>query len=179
MTRSSWHALAYVALFGIVLLFGAQRGRSGEKDTPLSVNVEDIGKRVILIGRLGVPLGKMMKLQGRWHYPDELEKDDSLRFTVTHVNDRKLREPVEFDIAQIKAVTQAGKNAVPVHQREKTLDGVRWTLLAYETGRITSTPDDGLVQTPHWIRPFTSELRGTVRTETSSKKAFQEDGEQR
>ncbi len=137
--------------------------QSSGNDAKLAINVDDIGTKVTLVGRLGQPLGKMMKLRGSWKYPDGLAKDYSLRFTVTEVNDHKLATPVEFNIAQIKARTEDDKDAIPEYKREKDLDGVAWTLNAYETGRFSVVPQRGFsVALPYWQRAFTSEVVGTV-----------------
>jgi hypothetical protein len=128
----------------------------------LAINVDDIGTKVTLVGRLGQPLGKMMKLRGSWNYPSGLEKDYSLRFTVTVVNDHKLATPVEFNIAQIKPRTKDHEAAIPEYKRRKDLVGVTWTLNAYETCRFSEIPSDVIAQVPYWQRTFTSEVIGTV-----------------
>ena len=163
MTRRFWYLTAFAAVFGTFVSIGTSSLQSGGKDATLAINVDDIGSKVTLVGRLGQPLGKMMKLRGSWKYPNGVMKDSSLWFTVTAVNDRKLATPVKFHIAQVSARTEDHKDAIPAHEHEKDLDGVAWTLKAYETGRFTAVPDDGMaVQAPYWYRTFTSEVVGTV-----------------
>jgi hypothetical protein len=102
-------------------------------------------------------------LQGLWKYPANpggMEKDNSLRFKVTAVNDRKLAKPVEFNIARIRARTEHHQNAIPEYEHLKDLVGVAWTLNAYETGRFSASPSN--VAKPYWNRTFTSEVVGTV-----------------
>jgi hypothetical protein len=134
----------------------------------LAINVDDIGTNVTLVGRLGWPLGKMMKLRGSWNYPNGRVKGYSLRFTVTAVNDDKLATPVEFDVAQIKARKGDDKNAIPEYAHHKDLVGVVWTLNAYETGRFSRTPFDAHAQRPYWQDTFTSYVVGTVVPECAA-----------
>jgi hypothetical protein len=163
MTRGFWHLMVFAAVFGTFVSIGTSSLQSGGQDATLAINVDDIGPKVTLVGRLGQPLGKMMKLRGSWKYPDGVMKDSALWFTVTAVNDRKLAKPVEFHIAQVSARTEDDKDAVPADEHEKDLDGVAWTLKAYETGRFSAVPDDGMaVQRPYWYRTFNSQVVGTV-----------------
>ncbi len=162
MKRRLWYLVAFAAVFGIFVSIATSSLQSRGNDAKLAINVDDIGTKVTLVGRLGQPLGKMMKLRGSWKYPNGLAKDYSLRFTVTEVNGHKLATPVEFNIEQISARTQDDKGAIPEYERRKDLDGVAWTLNAYETGRFSAYPSDVVVQHPYWWRTFTSEVVGTV-----------------
>jgi hypothetical protein len=162
MTRRFCYLMAFAAVLGIFVSIGTSSLQSGGKDAALAIYVDDIGTKVTLVGCLGQPLGKMMKLRGSWKYPRDLVKDNSLRFTVTVVNDHKLVKPVEFNIAQINARTKDHEDAIPKYERHKDLVGVTWTLSAYETGRFSAIPSDVIVQLPYWHRPFTSEVVGTV-----------------
>jgi hypothetical protein len=155
--------MAFAAVFGVFVSNATSSLQSGGNDAKLAINVDDIGTKVTLVGRLGQPLGKMMKLRGSWKYPSDLVKDYSLRFTITEVNDHRLATPVEFNIAQIKARTEDDKDAIPEYKHQKDLDGVAWTLNAYETGRFSVIPQHGFsVALPYWQRTFTSEVVGTV-----------------
>lgn len=177
MTQKSCRITACLAFFAILLVVKIMPTQSQEKDKPLSINVEDIGTKVTLIGRLGEPLGKMMNLQGTWKYPEGDVKDSSLRFTVNLVNGHKLAKAVEFNIAQISARSGDGKDAIPVYERRGSLNGVTWNLRAYETGFLRVTPNEDrtgrfapVPAIPYWYRPFTSQLNGTIQPDTSPKK---------
>ncbi len=131
-----------------------------------SVSVSDIGKSVILVGRLGKPLGRQMTIRGKWSLPNEAVKDFDLRFIVTSVNDEPLETPVGFDVAQLKLLTTDHRDATPARTDWKSLDSVEWKLTAYETGYVATTPfrdDNGdpifpNVRVPHYTEPFTSQL---------------------
>jgi hypothetical protein len=155
-----------VLVWATVMLLDSATGQQPKA----TVSVDDVGKRITLIGRLGEPLGTMIEVQGTWKYPRELIKDNSLRFEVTRVNGKELAKPVELNVAQIKAVTKRNENAIPPYEEHKRLEGVRWTMRAFETGRDNSIPLDymkesgqGVGAVPYWFEPFTSELVGIVQ----------------
>ncbi len=140
-------------------------------------SVEEIGKTVVLIGRLGMPLGEKMEIAGYWHMPKRDQKDGSIRFIVTTVNRKQLANPVEFSHEQVQFMDANHHNVVPEFKSQPALDGQRWTLTAYETGRIQITPDEyyskspvfPVVQVPYYTRPFTSELVSVVMRQESQK----------
>jgi hypothetical protein len=142
------------------------------------LSIDDIGKTVTLVGSLGKPLGTMMEIKGIWRYPGPRVKDDIMRFMVDHVDGNALETPVEFSAAQITAISKDGKQAIPNYEERRKLDGVPWTLRAYETGRINIVPVDywtekelkGVPAAPYWFRPFTPELVGVVQDRESTQK---------
>lgn len=181
MTRPSFSATAFVTTLAVLLAFSARPIWSQAGKEKLRINVDDIGKKVVLIGRLGEPLGTWVTLKGTWELPKlELVKDYSLRFMVTRINDRELSTPIEFNIAQIEARFKNGKDALPAHEHQKTLDGVTWTLRAYETGYLLVAPMPEVVnpggrippapQVPYYSRPFTSSLHATVQVAPGAQK---------
>lgn len=141
---------------------------SGDEQKPQrQISVDEIGTSVVLVGRLGVPLGKKMEVSGYWHFPVPDAKDASIRFTVTTVNGKKLAKPIEFNHEQLDFSNREHRNVIPAFKGRRELDGQTWTLSAYETGSIQIIPDeDGVespVQVPYYTRPFTSQLVGIVQ----------------
>ena len=140
-----------------------------QKAAPIEISVDEIGKNLILIGRLKKPLGTLMTIRGKWSYPDGRVKDYSLRFTVTHVDGQELPEPVEFNVAQLKVVTKAGSNAIPSYESHKQLVGVEWTLRAYETGSLYVVSEEAYRNEPtpsalpYWFDRFTPEINGVLQ----------------
>lgn len=136
------------------------------------VSVDDLGRSVTLVGRLGVPLGVTMEIRGRWSMPAKTVKDYSPRFTVTNVDGRELRRPVEFNIDQITVGTPDHKDALPDWRRWNKLDGREWSLVAYETGYIEMSPDEygekqpvfPIVAGPYYAEPFTSKIIAAMHT---------------
>lgn len=163
-----------LAITFLLVVAAASRNLPADgKSPPLSVNVEDIGAKVQLIGRLGQPLGKMMTVSGRWFYPakpGELLKDDSMRFLVTHVNQKRLTKDVEFDVSQLHVTGHAGRKVISTDWREQEkLDGQKWTMRLYESGQLFLEPQEfrdelnlAPVQVAYFTRPFVSELHGYV-----------------
>ena len=99
--------------------------------------------------------------------------------TVNFIDEHVLARPIEFNIAQISAHSKDGKDAIPAYKDQKALDGVTWTLHAYENGTISVYPvpldaKKGKVapapSRPYYSRPFTSHLIGTVQAESAPKK---------
>ena len=171
--RNAIRTKVRLAVASVAILAGqpllAQHELAKQKAAPTQVSVDDIGEGVILVGRLKKPLGTMMTVRGKWSFPREEVKDYSLRFTISHVDGQKLKKPVELHVAQVNVVTKSGKDAIPPHDEHKQLDGMQWTIRAYETGKINHIPEDYwkelgefLPQMPYWYREFTSELNGVL-----------------
>jgi hypothetical protein len=144
------------------------------KTAPIDVSVEDIGSRVNLIGRLGKPIGAMMTVRGKWHFPSEHVKDYSLRFTVSHVDGQQLDMPIEFNIDQLNVVNKNGSSAIPPLSKHEQLNGTDWTFRAFETGTIRMSPDEYWLEReahamPYYFRPFTSELTGILQPQPSQR----------
>lgn len=145
-----------------------------EPKTLIRVSVDEIDTKVVLVGRLGERLGKMMTVTGKWISPPrssggEEPKDSSMRFVVTHVNEKKLAKEVSFNIYQVHAETRAGKNGMPKTEDERSLNGISWTFRAFESGHYDRSPKEfrtergyGQIDEPYWVRPFTSELYGYI-----------------
>lgn len=134
------------------------------------VSVEDIGTKVRLVGRLGVPLGEMMTLTGIWAFPDDNVKDASIRFTVMDVNGKRLDNPVVFNVSQMGVLSKQGENVIPPRKEHRNLDGLTWTMRAYESGRVNQIPQqyfteigNGPHAVPYYYGPFTSELQGALQ----------------
>lgn len=176
MTSRRLTATALAIAFLLVVAAASPNLPADGKSPPVSVSVEDIDDKVQLIGRLGEPLGTITTVTGRWFSPSKVEpvKDDSLRFLVSHVNQKKLAKEIDFNIAVMHLTTKDGQNAIPNHWKDQgSLHGQAWTLQVYETGslcveQLKSWQDCWKEQgippkpLPYWCRPFVSELHGYV-----------------
>ncbi len=129
--------------------------------------VVDIGGAVILIGRLGKPLGSEIEVLGKWSLPKGIVKDYSPRFTVSRVDGKLLEKEVEFNVAVVKVFEKnLYTSALPSFEKRGTLDGKEWTLTAYETGRIGIVPQTGSfpdVTMPYYTEAFISEIVGVLK----------------
>ena len=139
------------------------------------VSVEDVGTRLILIGRLGKPLGEKFEIRGYWHFPSNIHvKDYSLRFTVTFIDGKSIEKPIEFNYAQLRFMDSEHNDVIPPRAEHAKLDGEQWTLIAYETGQIRIRPnEDGdpspvfsVGTAPYFARAFTSQIVAVVKTKT-------------
>lgn len=132
-----------IALVAIAFVAVIASSQGAEPTT--AVRVTEIGGDVQLIGRLGEPLGTMLTVVGTWSFPDQSAgptKDYSLRFSISHVGGNRLPHPVVVPVHSVHVTERNGTNAIPDARNHVTLDGQRWTLRAYETGRFTVVPDE-------------------------------------
>ncbi|WP_404308187.1 hypothetical protein [Neorhodopirellula lusitana] len=116
-------------------------------DPPRStrVSVDDLDQSIVLVGRLGHPLGTMLTLYGTWGYPDQsggTTKDFSLELTIHTVNGKRLAKRLTLKTGAVHVIDKSGTSQIPPHKMHKELDGVAWSLRAYETGRFTVMPDE-------------------------------------
>jgi hypothetical protein len=112
------------------------------------VSVDEIGRTVQLVGRLGVPLGDAVEINGYWHFPSQRhEKDDSIRFTVTVVDGKTLNVPVEFNHGQVAFSDASHQSVIPEFGKHSELESQVWTLIAYapprRVTRLMSTAGGG------------------------------------
>ena len=110
-----------------------------------SISVSSIGSDIELIGRLGHPLGTMLSVDGNWEYPDQSNgptKVYSIQLRITHVNQTPLDSALVLDTGSVHVDRKDRTSAIPSHERHKDLDGKRWSMRVYETGRLTKVPDE-------------------------------------
>ncbi|MCC7339011.1 MAG: hypothetical protein IT422_28275 [Pirellulaceae bacterium] len=143
------------------------------------VSVEDVGTRLILIGRLGKPLGEEFEIRGHWHFPPTpYVKDYSLRFTVDSIDGKLIDKPIEFNYAQLRFLDREHHDVIPAYAEHAKLDGECWTLIGYETGHIQIQPDEygdpapvfPVVGMPYFTRPFTSQIVAVLKSKTGQTK---------
>ena len=65
-----------------------------EKQT-VTVRAEDISTKVQIIGRLGQPIGSLLRIRGKWIA--QLSKGVPLHFEVSLINGKELHEKIEID----------------------------------------------------------------------------------
>ncbi|MFN7731482.1 MAG: hypothetical protein ACK5OB_06245 [Pirellula sp.] len=160
-------------LLGLVACLPRPSIKAQDSEAKQHIAVEEIGRSIVLVGRLGVPIGEKMELSGYWHFPETPHpKDASLRFSVIAVNGNSLKEPVEFNHEQIDVTDAQHRNVLPDFKDHQELENQAWTLTAYETGRIQITPDEypstspifPIAGMPYYTRPFTSQLVAVLKS---------------
>lgn len=140
------------------------------KEGPRELPVDEIQRSVVLIGRLGRPLGQKMVVVGKWQYPAELTKDGNIRFVVSEVNETPLPQPYEFNVEQMIVRRKDQTLAIPELQRQPDIEGQEWRLVAFETGEVRIRPDERadesrvfpVVAEPYYTRAFTSRLEAVL-----------------
>lgn len=137
----------------------------------VQVPVSAVGSSVLLIGRLGQPLGKMMTIQGVWKMNAPVSKDGAIHFHVSHVNENRLEEPVVFHNGHCKLLNETGQPTGPTYESQQQFDGWQCTLRAYETGGIEGSPLEfyketggGVPQTMYDGLRFVSKIVGVVKS---------------
>jgi hypothetical protein len=129
----------------VVAVLLASHVIADEPPSSTRVSVDDLDRSIVLVGRLGHPLGTMLTLDGTWGYPDQSRgptKDYSLEFTIHTVNGKRLAQTLTLKTGAVHVIDKSGASLIPPHKQHKELDGVSWSLRAYETGRYTVMPDE-------------------------------------
>ncbi|MGO8705437.1 MAG: hypothetical protein ACLQVA_16630 [Candidatus Brocadiia bacterium] len=114
---------------------------------PVTVRAEDIPGTVQIIGRLGQPLGSLLRIRGKWVY--SLAKDDSLYFDVAFVNGMQIGNKVGIMVEPIDNVPggrpkpgdfwdwrTGGEESEPWPMPS---EGETWEILGVETGYFDHT----------------------------------------
>jgi hypothetical protein len=160
--------LSVVLIAGFVLPWAIFDTTHGEPERVIKVTAADLGAgRVIVIGRLGIPLRTMASVRGKWK-PSDSDKDPGLRFFVSHVNHKALTEPVEFHRALVEVLKVDGQN----REEMKPSAGEEWELRAFETGGFRGQPGEyweelggGTPQYPIWFKDqFVTTLDGILQS---------------
>jgi hypothetical protein len=98
------------------------------------VLTSEIGKRVQIVGLLGYPLGELVTIRGTWVQPRWLPgqppKDNTPSFSVTSVNGKLLKTPVDFYFFS------GARGAAEIPRWEGTV----WEVRGCETGGFRGTP---------------------------------------
>lgn len=134
---------SFVTLFSIVAT--STPIVADDNATIKRIDVGDLNRTVELIGRLGHPLGTMLTIDGTWGYPDQSggpTKEYSLEFAIHSVNGKRLARTLTLKTGSVHVIDKSGSSLIPPHNRHAELDGVSWSLRAFETGQYTVMPDE-------------------------------------
>ncbi len=165
--------IAFPVLLGLVTWLTWPSVVAQNLEPKRRISVDEIGRSILLVGRLGVPIGEKMEISGHWHFPKVPQpKDASLRFSVTSVNGSKLKEPIQFNHAQLHVTDSERRNVIPEFKRHHELENQVWTLTAYETGIIQIVPNESqtkfpefpIAAMPYYTEPFTSQLVAILKS---------------
>jgi hypothetical protein len=146
-----------IASVPLMLVVSADAGFVAEENakSSIAVRADELGGRVIVIGRLESPLRTVMTISGVWQkYRMTAKPGDVVSFFVDEVNGKRLASPVEFRVLDV-AVWEP--NGAPV----QPAIGQRWVLRAYETWPDRDHPDDFVAE--FGLPPFAPAARGSTR----------------
>ena len=87
-------------------------GCASKSDSTTYVAVNDIGKQVTLVGRLGQPLGTVVKIKARWERPQDFKDTGAWRLNVLAVNGVALGETCYFHIALVETVKHGSSKII-------------------------------------------------------------------
>ena len=161
----------------MAVLLCASNAVAFAQSQPIEITTKRIGRDVELIGELGKKLGTRIEISGVWKFPEHVAKDNSIRFYVDSVDGNELPKPIEFNVAQLNVRDELGASQIPDRSNHDKLDGKRWSFVAYETGRISVSPQwydkshvRGSVAAPYYMQPFMSLIVGRMEKHTPSAK---------
>ncbi len=104
--------IAFPVLLGLVTWLTWPSVVAQNLEPKRRISVDEIGRSILLVGRLGVPIGEKMEISGHWHFPKVPQpKDASLRFSVTSVNGSKLRNRSNLITRNSMSLTQSAETS--------------------------------------------------------------------
>jgi hypothetical protein len=170
---------AVAVILSAVAWFYSGLGTAGaEPEAVAKVTADDLASgKVVVVGRLGIPLKTMMTIRGVWKYPPRGKhptKTFELSFHVTHVNDHALDEPITFYRAVVHVTYPLPREGGDKKNAEPTpSEGDVWEIRAYETGgfrwrpaefaKELGAPPDESSAWAEWESPFLVELHGIMQ----------------
>jgi hypothetical protein len=102
-----------------------------------AVNASELGHKVSVIGKLGLPIGTAVTLRGKWHLTkSEIDKWQSGYYEVTEMNGKQIDSHVIF----------TGLCKEVDNDDFTPWDGDLWEIRGYESGGIFGIPDKALVE---------------------------------
>jgi hypothetical protein len=140
----------------------------------VTISVDDLNSgKVVVVGRLGIPLKTIATLRGTWRFPDQSNgptKDYSLSLHVSHVDGKALTEPVKFHSAIVEIDYPRLWDADDTSSKQpKPANGETWEFRGYETGGFRGRPAQfekelrlPLSASGVWERSFLTELNGIL-----------------
>jgi hypothetical protein len=184
MSRTFLSGIAPLLVALGVCLFGQRTLLRAEPDQTVSVTAADLASgKVVVIGRLGVPLKTMMTVRGSWRSPNQgtlgqATKPTNIKFDVTHVNGKKLETPVQFDRVLVHVQNPLNENDTDTDRKELApVKDETWEIRAYETGAFRGrpaefakelgVPPDNSRSEPDWGSPFLVEIHGVIQRPTA------------
>jgi hypothetical protein len=163
-------SIGIVCLAVLGFEFQANQQDATEQSQKQTVRVEDLGTKIDVIGRLGLPLHSFATIHGRWERPKGRVKDNGLYFFVTKVNDRVLQEGARIHLVHVENSD---------HEEIAPVEGESWVIRGYESATLEPTAPTMLevesdeigsrAMSSKWTF-CTSEVRGILKSRNRARK---------
>jgi hypothetical protein len=138
-----WISIVVVLLGG--LAFCEWPGASGRADSDQevpSIRADDIPKKAVIIGKLGIPLGTVATVRGRW--VARRGKDYYLAFVVSHVDSKPIEGSPEFRGMENNTGSNLSRDPDFPKGDDKGAEGMEWEVRAWESGQFVGIPKSAL-----------------------------------
>jgi hypothetical protein len=138
-----------VAAFSVLSLASSSvslHGLESDDKAPKSIKAADIPKSAVIIGQLGVPLGKIATIRGKWVLSGPKH---TMFFQVTSIDGAKIQESCDLRAIGIMKTGKKENNAkwdwsaewAATDAPPEPVVDEEWELLGFETGGITGYPE--------------------------------------
>jgi hypothetical protein len=158
--------------------------RGAEPRDVVKITADDLASgKVVVIGKLGVPLRQMMSIRGTWRNPpvgETATQVSELLFHVTHIDGKALGEPIDFGQKNVDVTYPLPWDGDDEKARGPTpLNGAAWEIRGYESfvspdhpPRFDKERNVPFGQTGPRARPFDTELHAIIpRAKKAAKKS--------
>ena len=144
--------VALCPLVGTTLSPRGARAQERGGTTMLHVRASDIGSKVAIGGRLGVPLGRVVTIRGEWSRRDASgrvvsPKEGGLRLVVSTINGDRLERPLDFRAYLLSPILPHLFEDFPPAK------GDVWEIRGIETGSYLGVPDEVFQELPDLASP--------------------------
>ena len=132
MKMATLSALA-ILVIGIIIVYIARR-------TERTVDIRDIQSgQILILGRLGVPVGSVVRIEGTWRFPPESVRptkiDNPPELLVDAVQGKRLKSSVKFTRFDLTTLPIVGDP-----EFFKELKEGKYTFIAFEKCQYLSIP---------------------------------------
>ena len=118
----------------------SRRSQEADNEQAVQVPASDVGHRIVIVGRLGFPLGTLVTIQGRWERFEPAKEvsriSPLLTFVAKEVNGRELTQSVRFESDFVSPLLGGAFKDPPRNV------GDIWEVRALEAGRFIGVPDE-------------------------------------
>lgn len=93
---------------------------------------ESLNNEILILGKLGLPLGTRVNVKGEWQRQAGPTKGDDYQFVVSEVNGSPVGANIKFDQSKLSPFIEG--------ERVQLIEGSVWELEGFETGGYYGMP---------------------------------------